>query len=166
MKTAMGNGILPSRLETHAPFDLIAIMLGTNDLRARLNRSATDIAQSAALLGQTAARSVCGIGGKPPAVLLIAPPPVIVLPGWDELLAGGEEKSAEFGKRYAWFADRYGLHFMDAGAAITLESGGWHSLRCGKSPAPRGSGGQPDSRTPGTSRLSPPGWTFTGGRLL
>jgi len=114
-----GKRHLPSRLETHAPFDLIAIMLGTNDLRARLNRSATDIAQSAALLGQMAARSVSGIGGTPPIVLLIAPPPVIVLPGWDELLEGAEEKSAGFANRYAWFADRYGIEFMDAGAVIT-----------------------------------------------
>lgn len=114
-----GKRHLPSRLETHAPFDLIAIMLGTNDLRARLNRSATDIAQSAALLGQMAARSVSGIGGKPPIVLLIAPPPVLIAAGMDELLAGGAEKSNQFAARYEWAAERYGLRFFDAGSVIT-----------------------------------------------
>ncbi len=114
-----GRTHLPSRLETHAPLDLIIIMLGTNDTRARLNRTASDIAQSAALLGRTAARSVCGPGGSAPAVLLVAPPPMLVLPGWDEMLAGAAEKSAQFGERYAWFAQRYGLRFFDAGSVIT-----------------------------------------------
>lgn len=114
-----GRTHLPSRLETHAPFDLIVIMLGTNDTRVRLNRSASDIAQSAALLGQMAARSVSGPGGSAPKVLLVAPPPMIVLPGWDELLAGADAKSAQFGERYAWFAKRYGLEFFDAGTVVT-----------------------------------------------
>lgn len=113
-----GKVHLPSRLETHAPFDLIAIMLGTNDLRARLGRTATDIAQSAAGLGLMARKSDAGIGGSAPEVLLIAPPPVLVVPGWDELLAGAEEKSAQFSERYAWFADRNGLHFFDAGSVV------------------------------------------------
>ncbi len=113
-----GKVHLPSRLDTHAPLDLIAIMLGTNDLRARLGRTATDIAQSAAGLGLIARRSQSGIGGRPPEVLLIAPPPVLVVEGSDELLAGAEEKSAQFAKRYAWFAKRHGLHFFDAGAVI------------------------------------------------
>lgn len=114
-----GRVHLPSRLETHAPFDLIVIMLGTNDTRKRLNRSASDIAQSAALLGRMASRSVSGPNGSAPKVLLVAPPPIIVLPGWEEMLDGASEKSALFGKRYAWFAARYGLHFFDAGEAIT-----------------------------------------------
>ncbi|MGD9711795.1 MAG: SGNH/GDSL hydrolase family protein [Thermomicrobiales bacterium] len=114
-----GKRHLPSRLETHAPFNLLIIMLGTNDLRARLNRSATDIAQSAALLGQTAARSISGVGGAAPAVLLVAPPPVLIVDGMDEFLAGADEKSAAFARRYAWAAERYGLHFMDAGSVIT-----------------------------------------------
>ena len=114
-----GRTHLPSRLETHAPFDLIVIMLGTNDTRKRLQRSASDIAQSAALLGRTAARSVRGPNGSAPKVLLVAPPPMQVLPGWDEMLEGAAEKSSAFGERYAWFADRYGLEFFDAGAVVT-----------------------------------------------
>ena len=114
-----GRTHLPSRLESHAPFDLLVIMLGTNDTRARLNRSASDIAQSAGLLGRMASRSVSGPGGTAPAVVLVAPPPMLVLPGWDEMLAGAGEKSAQFGNRFAWIAERYGLHFFDAGSVIT-----------------------------------------------
>ena len=114
-----GRTYLPGCLESHRPFDLITIMLGTNDLKTRFNRGASDIAISAAGLGRLALRSACGIDGRAPEVLLIAPPPVIEVAGFDGMLAGAAEKSKEFAERYQFFAERYGLHFMDAGAVIT-----------------------------------------------
>src|SRR3954462_1773041 len=36
-----GRHYLPPCLESHAPFDLVTIMLGTNDLKARFNSSAS-----------------------------------------------------------------------------------------------------------------------------
>ncbi len=113
-----GRTYLPPCLESHRPFDLITIMLGTNDLKERFHRSASDIAQSAAALGTLARRSGCGIAGAPPEVLLIAPPPLATSPGFSEMLEGGIEKSEKFGERYAFFANRYGLHFLDAGRVI------------------------------------------------
>jgi lysophospholipase L1-like esterase len=114
-----GRTYLPGCLESHKPFDLITIMLGTNDLKVRFNRSASDIAISAANLGVLALKSGCGIDGKPPAVLLIAPPPVTEVAGFDGMLAGAAQKSLEFSERYRFFSGRYGLHFMDAGAVVT-----------------------------------------------
>ncbi|CAN5572600.1 SGNH/GDSL hydrolase family protein [soil metagenome] len=113
-----GRSYLPACLESHRPFDVITIMLGTNDLKERFHRSASDIAQSAAALGTLARRSGCGIAGAAPEVLLIAPPPLTSSPGFSEMLAGGIEKSERFGERYAFFANRYGLHFLDAGIVI------------------------------------------------
>jgi lysophospholipase L1-like esterase len=113
-----GRAYLPGCLESHRPFDLIALMLGTNDLKARFGRSASDIALSAVNLGVLSRRSACGIGGGNPEVLVIAPPRVEIVPGFDEMLTGAEEKSAQFGERYRFYAERYGLRFMDAGAVI------------------------------------------------
>jgi lysophospholipase L1-like esterase len=106
-------------LESHRPFDLIAIMLGTNDLKARFNRSASDIAQAATLLARIAAAAPVGPGGAPPKVLLIAPPPVARLSGFDLMFAGAEEKSALLGRYYRQFADWHGLPFLDAGEHVT-----------------------------------------------
>jgi lysophospholipase L1-like esterase len=113
-----GRAYLPGCLESHRPFDLITIMLGTNDLKVRFNRTASDIAISAATLGMLALKSGCGIDGRAPEVLLIAPPPVIEVAGFDGMLAGAAEKSREFAERYRFFAGRYGLHFLDAGSVI------------------------------------------------
>src|SRR5215217_6037211 len=51
-----GRDYLIPCLESHRPFDLVTIMLGTNDLKHRFNGSASDIAESAALLAAMARR--------------------------------------------------------------------------------------------------------------
>ena len=55
------NGLkfLPVVLETHAPFDLLIIKLGTNDLKYRLSMTADDIADGAGLLIDAAKKSAC-----------------------------------------------------------------------------------------------------------
>ena len=63
-------------LDSHRPIDAVVLMLGTNDLKARLARSASDIAESAAQLAGVARRSVTGPGKRSPQVVLVAPPPV------------------------------------------------------------------------------------------
>ena len=77
------NGLtyLAPCLESHAPIDLVTIMLGTNDLKARFNRNASDIAQSAGLLANIARSMRVGPDDGPPKVLLMAPPVVVGLTG-------------------------------------------------------------------------------------
>ena len=41
-----GLSVLPAILESHAPLDVVAIMLGTNDLKARFSVTAADVALS------------------------------------------------------------------------------------------------------------------------
>jgi len=60
-------------IESHAPFDLIIIMLGTNDLKNRFNVSAPEIAASAARLVKITKQSEYGRNGHPPKVLLASP---------------------------------------------------------------------------------------------
>ena len=105
-------------LETHVPFDLITIMLGTNDLKPRFSVGPEDIAFSVQLLVLTVKASVAGPGGKPPAILVIAPPPILETGCLGGLFAGGAEKSKHLGRHYAEMARRNDVAFLDAGEHI------------------------------------------------
>jgi lysophospholipase L1-like esterase len=113
-----GRTYLLPCLESHAPFDLITIMLGTNDLKARFGRSASDIAQSATALAGIARLSASGPDGSRPRVLLMAPPPVARLSLLGEMFAGSEEKSHRFAHFYREYAAWHDVDFLDAGAVI------------------------------------------------
>jgi len=114
-----GRAHLPALLESHRPFDLIVIMLGTNDLKLRHNRAAADIAQSAAKLADISRRSLCGPDGANPRVLLMAPPATVAAGHpLDALFAGSVEKSRDFPGHYAFWADAVGVDFLDAGSVI------------------------------------------------
>lgn len=114
-----GRRQLPPTLESHRPFDLIVIMLGTNDLKKRNNRSAADIAQSASKLADLARKSACGPGGENPTVLLMAPPATVEAGhGLDLLFEGAAEKSRLFPEQYAFYASAVGVEFLDAGSII------------------------------------------------
>jgi lysophospholipase L1-like esterase len=118
-------------LESHHPFDLVTIMLGTNDLKKRFNRSASDIAESAAKLAEMALNSTFGPNGGRPKVLLIAPPPVVQLTELEEMFAGAIEKSKRFAEHYKNMATWSGCDFFDAGSVITSsELDGIHFEAC------------------------------------
>ena len=111
-----GRTYLRACLESHKPIDLVALMLGTNDLKGRFGASASDIAQGAASLAEEVLRSGCGPGGGAPAVLLVAPPPLGSLTELAEMFEGSAEKSARFAGHYRRFAEQYGCWSLDAGA--------------------------------------------------
>lgn len=113
-----GADYLPPCLESHKPLDLVTIMLGTNDLKARLGRSASDIAESAAFLADMARRSGAGPDGGIPKVLLISPPPVTTLSDLAEMFTGAREKSLRFAEHYRVFATWSGAEFFDAGSVV------------------------------------------------
>jgi len=114
------NGLtyLAPCLESHAPIDLVTIMLGTNDLKARFNRNASDIAQSAGLLANIARSMRVGPDDGPPKVLLMAPPVVVGLTDLDGMFAGAIEKSEQFAHYYAIWAEKNHVAFLDAGSVI------------------------------------------------
>lgn len=118
-----GRRHLPSLLESHRPFDLIVIMLGTNDLKFRHNRAAADIAQSAGKLADLARKSMCGPNDGVPKVLLMAPPATVEAGHeLDALFAGSIAKSQQFPENYAFWADATGAAFLDAGSVIESSS--------------------------------------------
>jgi lysophospholipase L1-like esterase len=113
-----GRTYLVPCLESHQPLDLVAIMLGTNDLKRRFDLSASDIAQGAASLGQLARRTARTATGEPPLVLLIAPPPIARLGEYDQMFEGAAEKSRRFADYYRFAAGWHDLAFFDAGSVI------------------------------------------------
>jgi len=115
-----GRTYLYPCLETHKPLDLVIIMLGTNDLKARFSASALDIARGAGALVQIVQHSMAGIDGGAPRVLLVCPPPFASLEGKPqaESFAGAEEKSRRLAGHYRQIAAELGCDFLDAGEVI------------------------------------------------
>lgn len=64
-------------LESHAPLDAVVIFLGTNDVADRYGLPPGDAATAIARLARIVLRAPeVGVGGEPPKVLLVAPPPL------------------------------------------------------------------------------------------
>jgi lysophospholipase L1-like esterase len=118
-------------LASAAPVDVVVLLLGTNDLKTRLGGvSAYDIAEGAGLLVDLGRASGAGPEGRAPDVLLVAPPPLGSLSGWegrdDGAFAGfatgwrgALDTSRAFAEQYARVARVRGVRFLDAGAHVT-----------------------------------------------
>ena len=113
-----GYAYLPACLESHHPLDLVIIMLGSNDLKARFSVTAFDIAQSAGVLVDVVQKSAFGPEGQPPAVLLIAPSHLGNMTDFAEMFEGGVEKSHKLGPYYRQVAEERGCHFLDASEIV------------------------------------------------
>lgn len=117
------NGLryLPACLESHKPLDLVILMLGTNDLKARFSVTALDIASGVERLIRVILQSGCGAGNRSPAILLVAPPPVLPQGDLAEMFLGGREKSLHLAGRYAAVAQRCGCSFLDASQVLAVD---------------------------------------------
>jgi lysophospholipase L1-like esterase len=92
-----GADALPPCLMSHAPVDLVILALGCNDLKKRFSVSAFDIAEGAGRLIFLARAYGQSANGRPPKILLVAPPPIAKLSD---------------------YAEREGVAFLDAGQVI------------------------------------------------
>jgi lysophospholipase L1-like esterase len=109
--------LLPCLL-SHAPLDLVVLMLGTNDLKKRYSAATTDIAQGIEVLLDIIAMSRAGAGDAAPPVLLVAPPPLGRLSEFGPMFEGGTEKSRSFAALYARVAAERRCPFLDAGEIV------------------------------------------------
>ena len=109
-----GKDYLIPCLQSHAPLDLVILLLGANDLKHRFALTPTDIALGV----QTLVEIIRTSAPRPPAVLLVAPPRVLEFPGSWEAMRGAQEKSERLPALYQQVAKRNGCHFFDANAAI------------------------------------------------
>jgi len=110
-----GLTMLPALLESHRPIDVVTIMLGTNDLKARFSVTPQDIARSVERLARLVLASDVGPDGGAPAVILMAPSPIEEVGLLAEMFAGGQAKSMELADDIAAVAADLGLPFLDAG---------------------------------------------------
>ena len=118
------NGLryLPACLDSHKPLDMVILMLGTNDLKARFSLTALDIALGVDRLVQVIQKFGCGVDGQAPAILLAAPPPINPQDDWGaEMFRGGQEKSLHLARRYAEMAEKSGCEFFDVSQFIAVD---------------------------------------------
>lgn len=124
-----GLPYLRPALESHAPLDAVAIMLGTNDVQEPYGRSAAGIASDIAGLAEIVARSGCSPEAGAPYLLLVAPPPLGTLKdALSEASYGpGAQASRELSKLLSAVAEAAGFDFLDAGAVTSFsETDGYH----------------------------------------
>ncbi len=123
-----GKDLFVPALETHAPLDLVVLMLATNDI-SYAHLTAADAADGAAELAHMVQRCELGPGGAAPKVLLVCPPPVGPFDNnWrPELWAGADVKSRALPQEFARVASALGVPWLDAGRVIsTSPLDGWH----------------------------------------
>jgi lysophospholipase L1-like esterase len=116
------NGLTTLRpcLESHLPLDLVVLMLGTNDLKARFSVPAADIASSAEVLLKEIVACNAGPGGRAPDVLLVAPVPIEEVGFLGAMFEGGAAKSSQLAPLYAEVAERQGAAFFNAGTVARV----------------------------------------------
>ena len=102
-----GMRALPAILESHRPLDLVIVMLGTNDCKARFGLRGWDIA--------------AGPGGGAPRVMLVAPVPVEETGILAEMFQGGRARSRAIAPALRDEADRLGCAFFDAGRVAEVD---------------------------------------------
>lgn len=113
-----GRDYLIPCLDSHCPFDLITIMLGTNDLKKRFSVSAYDIADSAGMLVDIVQRSKTGLNDNPPKVLLLCPPPVTMLTDFAQMFEDSQEKSRRLAEEFKRVAAEFGCELLDTSTVI------------------------------------------------
>jgi lysophospholipase L1-like esterase len=124
-----GTKILPTLLSSHEPIDLVIIMLGTNDLKAKVAGRAID-----AMLGmERLVEQVKHHTWRPlydvPEVLIVAPPILCETadPIFSAMYSGAIEQSEMLASFYADLADEMGCGFFDASSvAVTTPIDGVH----------------------------------------
>ncbi len=116
-----GLTVLPAVLHSHKPLDLVVIMLGTNDLKARFSLTAADIAAGCGKLIETVLGAGVGHAGIAPKILLVAPTPIAEAGILAEMFTGGAAKSLLLAERMRGVADRMGVAFFDAGRVAAVD---------------------------------------------
>ena len=111
-----GFRLLGSVLASHAPLDLVIIMLGTNDLKYRFSAAPGDIADGVGALVERTRSSEFGPGfQKPPETLIVCPPAIWeVESAFGPAFKGGQEKSLALPAAFGKMTDKVGVPLLYA----------------------------------------------------
>lgn len=122
-----GKAMLGPLLESHAPVDVLVIMLGTNDLQRHFHQSAAEVAIGVGTLIEMTQRSRCGPAGGAPKLLVVAPHGFGGMAPMERLYFSGKEQDATaLGECLRVVADCYGCGFLDASDVVTAGADGIH----------------------------------------
>lgn len=114
-----GRRYLAACLESHRPLDVIVLMLGTNDLKARFGAPPEDIAAGIDILAGII-EATHNLDQPPAKLLIVCPPPIRLVGPLGSLFAGGVEKSQALPPLYQAVARRHGADFLDAGTLVEV----------------------------------------------
>ncbi len=114
--------VLPC-LRSHAPVDVLVLMLGTNDLKSIFGRSAAEIAAGVGALVSVALGSGTGPDGAAPRVLLVAPPRPGAVTDRSEVWGFGEAraKCERMPALYRAVAEMNGVALLDASTVADVD---------------------------------------------
>lgn len=116
-----GLRALLTTLETHRPLDLVILMLGTNDLKARFSLSANDIALGIQRLAIDVLQSDTGPDGQAPRVLLAAPVIATETGIFVDIFAGAAEKSKALPGKLQIVAAQQQVGFVDLNTVARVD---------------------------------------------
>jgi lysophospholipase L1-like esterase len=105
-------------LESHKPLDVVAVMLGTNDLKPRFSPEPYDIARGTQRVVTAIQDSRTGPGNTSPQVIMICPPPAVESPVFKHIFGNPVELSKKLSPLYRRLAEESGALFLDAGKHI------------------------------------------------
>ncbi len=126
-----GRTYLRPCMMSHAPLDLIILMLGTNDLKSRFGQPATEVAMGIGCLVHDIKELAPGPGGHVPEILVVAPPPMLDDIGeWEGIFSGAQQKSHQLAHEFEVISDSLEVHFFDAATVIVSDpADGFHLSR-------------------------------------
>jgi len=113
-----GARILPTVLHSHAPLDLVILMLGANDLKPVIAGTALAARQGIERLLELILNHAWQASYDTPAILIVAPPPLCQTADAEfaAMFIGSLEQSHMLASLYADLADETGCGFFDAGS--------------------------------------------------
>ncbi|EAV41708.1 hypothetical protein SIAM614_26276 [Stappia aggregata IAM 12614] len=117
-----GRTYLRPCLMSHAPLDLVIIMLGTNDLKARFGQPASEVAMGIGCLIHDIKELSPGPGGTVPEIMVVSPPPMLDdIKEWENIFKAAQQKSHELALQFEIMSDSLEVHFFDAGSVSTCD---------------------------------------------
>ncbi len=110
-----GARVLPTILQTHAPLDLVIIMLGTNDMKSVVAGSAFAACQGIGRLVRLVRNHAWPFEYDGPDILIIAPPAICATGNvpFAASFPGGIEELTKLATLYRDLADELGCGFFD-----------------------------------------------------
>jgi Lysophospholipase L1 and related esterases len=114
-----GARILPTLLASHAPLDMVIIMLGTNDLKPAVNGNALTASYGIRRLVQITRGHFAMLNELVPEILIVAPPLVCDTDNADMMghfggIAHALSQASELAQHYARRAQEWNTGFFDA----------------------------------------------------